>query len=120
MSRKALFSGEGYLASTAKITPFDNFEGGLNFRTLQPTGLLFYHSEGVLTFQGILTATYSLLHCSLLTTAVSSLRQPDELSISLENGAVVMSCRGTRVKSHKKQYNDGRTHFLVASVNKQK
>lgn len=53
MSRKAVFSGEGYLASTAKISPFDNFEGGLNFRTLQPTGLLFYHSEGVLTFQGL-------------------------------------------------------------------
>lgn len=59
-------------------------------------------------------------HCSLLTADVSSRRQPDEFSISLENGAVVMSCRGTRVKSQKKQYNDGRTHFLVASVNKQK
>lgn len=48
------------------------------------------------------------------------LLQPDELSIGLENGAVVMTCRGTRVKSHKKQYNDGRTHFLVAWVNRQK
>lgn len=47
MSRKAYFTGEGYLASTAKISPFDNFEGGLNFRTLQPSGLLFYHGEGV-------------------------------------------------------------------------
>ncbi|CAJ1077321.1 laminin subunit alpha-4 isoform X2 [Xyrichtys novacula] len=91
MSRKAYFTGEGYLGSTAKISPFDSFEGGLNFRTLQPSGLLFYHSEG-----------------------------SDELSISVENGAVVMNCRGTRVKSHKKQYNDGRTHFLVASVNNQK
>lgn len=91
MSRKAYFSGESYLASTAKISPFDNFEGGLNFRTLQPSGLLFYLTEG-----------------------------SDEFSISLENGAVMLSCRGTRVKSHKKQYNDGRTHFLVASVNNQK
>lgn len=47
MSRKALFSGEGYLGTTTKISPFDGFEGGLNFRTLQPSGLLFYHSEGV-------------------------------------------------------------------------
>lgn len=47
MSRKAYFSGESYLGSTAKISFFDNFEGGLNFRTLQPSGLLLYHSEGV-------------------------------------------------------------------------
>ncbi|XP_008283859.1 laminin subunit alpha-4 [Stegastes partitus] len=91
MSRKAYFNGESYLGSTAKISPFDNFEGGLNFRTLQPSGLLFYHSEG-----------------------------SDEFSISLENGGVVLNNRGTKVKSHKKQYNDGRTHFLVASVNNQK
>uniref|UniRef100_A0AAQ5Y4Z7 Laminin, alpha 4 n=1 Tax=Amphiprion ocellaris TaxID=80972 RepID=A0AAQ5Y4Z7_AMPOC len=91
MSRKAYFSGESYLGSTAKISPFDNFEGGFNFRTLQSSGLLFYTSEG-----------------------------SDELSISLENGGVVLNNRGTKVKSHKKQYNDGRTHFLVASVNNQK
>ncbi|XP_070705268.1 laminin subunit alpha-4 [Pempheris klunzingeri] len=91
MSRKAYFTGEGYLGSTAKISPFDSFEGGLNFRTLQSSGLLFYHSE-----------------------------ESNEFSISLENGAVVLNSRGTRVKSHKKQYNDGRTHFLVASVNNQK
>jgi hypothetical protein len=47
MSRKAYFTGESYLGSAAKISPFDAFEGGLNFRTLQPTGLLFYHIEGV-------------------------------------------------------------------------
>nr|XP_057924407.1 laminin subunit alpha-4 [Doryrhamphus excisus] len=87
-SHKAYFTGESYLGSSAKISPFDNFEGGLNFKTLQPNGLLLYHEEG-----------------------------PDEFSISLENGAVVMNTRGTRVKSHKKQYNDGRTHFLLASVN---
>ena len=46
--------------------------------------------------------------------------QSDEFSISLDNGAVVLNNRGTKVKSHKKQYNDGRTHFLVASVNNQK
>ncbi|KAM6915336.1 laminin subunit alpha-4 [Xenentodon cancila] len=91
MSRKAYFNGQSYLGSTAKISPFDNFEGGLNFRTLQPSGLLFYLSEG-----------------------------SDEFSISLENGGVVLNNRGTKVKSHKKQYNDGRTHFLVAAVNKQK
>ncbi|XP_061563469.1 laminin subunit alpha-4-like [Cololabis saira] len=91
MSRKAYFTGQSYLGSTAKISPFDSFEGGLNFRTLQPTGLLFYLSEGA-----------------------------DEFSISLENGGVVLNNRGTKVKSHKKQYNDGRTHFLVASVNKHK
>ncbi|XP_069017816.1 LOW QUALITY PROTEIN: laminin subunit alpha-4 [Embiotoca jacksoni] len=91
MSRRAYFTGESYLGSTAKISPFDNFEGGLNFKTLQPSGLLFYHSEGA-----------------------------DEFSLSLENGAVVLNNRGSRVKSHKKQYNDGRMHFVMASVNNQK
>uniref|UniRef100_A0A674CT64 Laminin subunit alpha-4-like n=1 Tax=Salmo trutta TaxID=8032 RepID=A0A674CT64_SALTR len=91
MSRKAYFTGESYLGSAAKISPFDTFEGGLNFRTLQPTGLLFYHREG-----------------------------SDEFTITLENGAVVLNSRGTRVKSQKKQYNDGITHFLVASVNNDK
>ncbi|KAF3844255.1 hypothetical protein F7725_013596 [Dissostichus mawsoni] len=67
MSRKAYFTGESYLGSTAKISPFDNFEGGLNFRTLQSAGLLFYTNEG-----------------------------SEEFSISLENGAVVLTCRGTR------------------------
>ncbi|XP_061560136.1 laminin subunit alpha-4 [Phycodurus eques] len=90
-SHKAYFMGESYLGSSAKISPFDKFEGGLNFRTSQASGLLFYHNEG-----------------------------PDEFSISLENGAVVMNTQGTRVKTHKKHYNDGRTHFLLASVNNQK
>ncbi|KAG1933974.1 laminin subunit alpha-5 [Pimephales promelas] len=91
MSRTAYFTGEGYLGSTAKISPFQSFEGGLNFRTLQSNGLLFYHRDGL-----------------------------DEFSLSLENGAVVLQSKGTRVKSHKKNYNDGRTHFLVASVTDQK
>uniref|UniRef100_A0A3Q2YDE3 Laminin subunit alpha 4 n=1 Tax=Hippocampus comes TaxID=109280 RepID=A0A3Q2YDE3_HIPCM len=89
-SHKAYFMGESYLKSSAKISPFDNFEGGLNFRTVQASGVLFYHNEG-----------------------------SDEFSISLENGAVVMNSHGTRVKTHKKHYNDGRTHFLLASVNNQ-
>lgn len=88
MSRKAYFTGESFLGSTARISPFDSFEGGLNFRTLQPGGLLFYHREG-----------------------------PDEFSIALENGGVVLNNRGAKVKSQKKQYNDGRTHFLVATIN---
>ncbi|KAK7907540.1 hypothetical protein WMY93_016152 [Mugilogobius chulae] len=91
LSRKAYFTGESYLGSTAKTSPFDSFEGGLNFRTVQPSGLLFYHREG-----------------------------SDEFSIALENGGVVLNNRGTKVKSHKKLYSDGRTHFLVTSVNNQK
>ncbi|KAJ8356009.1 hypothetical protein SKAU_G00188030 [Synaphobranchus kaupii] len=91
MSRKANFIGDGFLGSSAKISPFETFEGGLNFRTREPNGLLFYHNEG-----------------------------SDEFSISLENGAVVLNSRSTKVKSHKKHYNDGRTHFLVASVTNQK
>ncbi|XP_018599427.2 laminin subunit alpha-4 [Scleropages formosus] len=90
-SYKAYFSGENFLGSSAKISPFEMFEGGLNFRTLQPTGLLFFHNSGA-----------------------------DVFSISLDNGAVVLNSKGTKVKSHKKHYNDGRPHFLVASVTNQK
>ncbi|GAA6074652.1 laminin subunit alpha-4 isoform X1, partial [Tachysurus ichikawai] len=43
----------------------------------------------------------------------------DEFSLSLENGAVVLHSRGTKVKS-RKHYSDGRPHFLVASVTKHK
>ncbi|KAB5513144.1 hypothetical protein PHYPO_G00250040, partial [Pangasianodon hypophthalmus] len=90
MSHKAYFTGGGYLSSTARISPFSSFEGGMSFRTVQPSGLLFYHRDGV-----------------------------DEFSLSLENGAVVLHSRGTKVKS-RKHYSDGRPHFLVASVTKQK
>ncbi|XP_056620180.1 laminin subunit alpha-4 isoform X1 [Triplophysa dalaica] len=91
MSRKAYFKGEGYLGSKDKISPFQSFDGGLNFRTLQSNGLLFYHKDG-----------------------------KDEFSLSLENGAVVLQSKGTRVRSNKKNYNDGRPHFLVATVTNQK
>uniref|UniRef100_A0A8C4YZQ8 Laminin, alpha 4 n=1 Tax=Gadus morhua TaxID=8049 RepID=A0A8C4YZQ8_GADMO len=91
MSRRAYFAGQGYLGSTAKISPFDSFEGGLNFRTLNPSGLLFYHNEG-----------------------------KEEFSIALDNGMVVLNAKGTKVKSHKKHYNDGRTHFLVATLSQNK
>ncbi|XP_065119786.1 laminin subunit alpha-4 isoform X1 [Paramisgurnus dabryanus] len=91
MSRKAYFTGEGYLGSTAKISPFQSFEGGLNFRTLEANGLLFHHKE-----------------------------ETNEFSLSLENGAVVLQSKGNRVRSHKKNYNDGKAHFLVATVTNQK
>uniref|UniRef100_A0AAY4BNK1 Laminin subunit alpha-4 n=1 Tax=Denticeps clupeoides TaxID=299321 RepID=A0AAY4BNK1_9TELE len=87
MSRQAYFNGESYLGFTAKISPFEAFEGGFNFRTVQSTGLMFYHSEG-----------------------------PHEFLILLENGGVVLNSKGTKIKSHKKNYNDGRLHFLVATV----
>lgn len=47
MSHKAYFNGESFLGSAAKISPFEDFEGGFDFRTLQPSGLLFYHSSEV-------------------------------------------------------------------------
>lgn len=47
MSRKAYFNGDSYIASSQKVSFFHGFEGGFNFRTLQPNGLLFYSAEGV-------------------------------------------------------------------------
>lgn len=47
ISRKAYFNGQSFIASTQKISFFDGFEGGFNFRTLQPNGLLFYYASGV-------------------------------------------------------------------------
>ncbi|XP_066554921.1 laminin subunit alpha-4 [Amia ocellicauda] len=91
MSRQAYFKGEGFLSSSAQISPFHNFEGGFNFRTLQSHGLLFFYTE-----------------------------EADEFSISLENGAVVLTSKGTKLQSEKKLYNDGKSHFLVALVTPEK
>ncbi|XP_034965000.2 laminin subunit alpha-4 [Zootoca vivipara] len=87
MSRKAYFNGESYIASSQKISPFNGFEGGFNFRTLQPNGLLFYCSEG-----------------------------SDVFSISLEKGAVVLNAKGVKVQAEERSYNDGKAHFVITSA----
>uniref|UniRef100_A0A4W3H8M4 Laminin subunit alpha 4 n=1 Tax=Callorhinchus milii TaxID=7868 RepID=A0A4W3H8M4_CALMI len=87
MSRKAYFNGEGFISSTEKITPFSNFEGGFNFRTLQSNGLLFHYSRG-----------------------------SDIFSISLDNGTVMFKVKETTIQSEMEQYNDGRNHFIRAST----
>ncbi|MGH0142519.1 UNVERIFIED_CONTAM: hypothetical protein FKN15_051343 [Acipenser sinensis] len=91
VSREAYFNGKSFVASSQKISPFQMFEGGFDFRTMQSAGLLFYYTEG-----------------------------SDELAISLENGTVVLNTKGTKVRSEKNNYNDGQTHFLVASVTPQR
>uniref|UniRef100_A0A8D2NTU0 Laminin subunit alpha 4 n=1 Tax=Zosterops lateralis melanops TaxID=1220523 RepID=A0A8D2NTU0_ZOSLA len=87
MSRKAYFNGESFIASSQKVSLLTEFEGGFNFRTLQPSGLLFYYSEG-----------------------------SDVLSISMERGAVVLNASGTKIQSPDRNYNDGKTHFIITSV----
>ncbi|KAM6180735.1 laminin subunit alpha-4 [Erethizon dorsatum] len=87
ISRRAYFNGQSFIASTQKISFFDGFEGGFNFRTLQPNGLLFYYASG-----------------------------SDVFSISLDNGTVTMNVKGTKVQSADKQYNDGLPHFVITSV----
>ncbi|KAF3831845.1 hypothetical protein GH733_000657 [Mirounga leonina] len=87
ISRRAYFNGQSFIASVQKISFFDGFEGGFNFRTLQPNGLLFYYASG-----------------------------SDVFSISLDNGTVVMDVKGIKVRSADKQYNDGLSHFIITSV----
>uniref|UniRef100_A0A8D0C9K3 Laminin subunit alpha-4 n=1 Tax=Salvator merianae TaxID=96440 RepID=A0A8D0C9K3_SALMN len=87
MSRKAYFNGESYIASSQKISPFHGFEGGFNFRTLQPNGLLFYCAEGSNVF-----------------------------SISMDKGAVVLNAKGLEVQTADRSYNDGKPHFVITSV----
>ncbi|NWS58446.1 LAMA4 protein, partial [Chunga burmeisteri] len=87
MSRKAYFNGESFIASSQKVSLFSEFEGGFNFRTLQPNGLLFYYSEG-----------------------------SDVLSISMDRGAVVLNVSGIKIQSPDRNYNDGKTHFIITSV----
>ncbi|XP_072711807.1 laminin subunit alpha-4 isoform X2 [Ciconia boyciana] len=87
MSRKAYFNGESFIASSQKVSLFTEFEGGFNFRTLQPNGLLFYYSEG-----------------------------SDVLSISMDRGAVVLNASGTKIQSSDRNYDDGKTHFIITSV----
>uniref|UniRef100_A0A8C0XCS0 Laminin subunit alpha-4 n=1 Tax=Castor canadensis TaxID=51338 RepID=A0A8C0XCS0_CASCN len=87
ISRRAYFNGQSFIASIQKISFFDGFEGGFNFRTLQPNGLLFYYASG-----------------------------SDVFSISLDNGTVAMDVKGIKVQSADKQYNDGLSHFIITSV----
>ncbi|NXX50388.1 LAMA4 protein, partial [Tricholaema leucomelas] len=87
MSRKAYFNGESFIASSQKVSLFSEFEGGFNFQTLQPNGLLFYYSEG-----------------------------SDVLSISMDRGAVVLNASGTKLQSPDRNYNDGKPHFVTTSV----
>ncbi|XP_037698537.1 laminin subunit alpha-4 isoform X2 [Choloepus didactylus] len=87
ISRRAYFNGQSFIASSQKISFFDGFEGGFNFRTLQPNGLLFYYASG-----------------------------SDVFSISLDNGTVLMDVKGVKVQSADKQYNDGLSHFIITSV----
>ncbi|VTJ58627.1 Hypothetical predicted protein [Marmota monax] len=87
ISRRAYFNGQSFIASVQKISFFDGFEGGFNFQTLQPNGLLFYYASG-----------------------------SDVFSISLDNGTVTMNVKGIKVQSANKQYNDGLSHFIITSV----
>ncbi|XP_053314989.1 laminin subunit alpha-4 [Spea bombifrons] len=87
MSRKAYFNGQSFIASSHKLAPFDAFEGGFSFKTLQPSGLLLYHLDG-----------------------------NDVFSVSMDKGSVVLQIKDIKVKSKNKQYNDGQSHFLVATI----
>ncbi|XP_043858988.1 laminin subunit alpha-4 [Dromiciops gliroides] len=87
ISRRAYFNGQGFIASSQKISFFDAFEGGFNFRTLQPNGLLLYYAAGL-----------------------------DIFSISMEKGTVILNVKGIKVQSADKQYDDGQSHFIIASI----
>lgn len=45
-----------------------------------------------------------------------SVFQSDVLSISMERGAVVLNASGTKIQSPDRNYNDGKTHFIITSV----
>ncbi|KAM3930337.1 laminin subunit alpha-4 [Leptodactylus fuscus] len=87
MSRSSYFNGQSFIASSQKLAPFDAFEGGFSFKTLQPSGLLLYHSDGT-----------------------------DVFSVSMDKGAVILTVQDIKVQSKNKMYNDGHSHFIVASV----
>ncbi|XP_069463956.1 laminin subunit alpha-4 isoform X2 [Ambystoma mexicanum] len=87
MSRRVYFNGESFIATGQKLTPFESFEGGFSFRTLQPNGLLLYHVDG-----------------------------PHEFSISLEEGAVVFRVKDVKLQSSENAYHDGQNHFVIATV----
>ncbi|KAE8602657.1 hypothetical protein XENTR_v10014075 [Xenopus tropicalis] len=87
MSRRAYFNGQSFIASSQKLAPFDSFEGGFSFKTLQPSGLLLYHSEGA-----------------------------DVFSVSMDKGSVVLRIKDIKVQSKNRKYSDGQSHFVVASV----
>ncbi|XP_043917839.1 laminin subunit alpha-4 [Protopterus annectens] len=86
LSRSAYFNGESFIASDKPIYPFDTFEGGFTFRTLQPSGLLFSYGE-----------------------------DSERFSISMAGGTIFFTTRGTNLQTFN-QYNDGQSHFVIASV----
>lgn len=45
-----------------------------------------------------------------------SVFQSDVLSISMDRGAVVLNASGIKIQSPDKNYNDGKTHFIITSV----
>ncbi|XP_074043499.1 laminin subunit alpha-4 isoform X3 [Macrotis lagotis] len=87
ISRRAYFNGQGFIASSQKMSFFNAFEGGFNFRTLQPNGLLLYYAAGA-----------------------------DIFSISMDKGTVILNVKGIKIQSTDKQYDDGQSHFIIASI----
>nr|XP_033792839.1 laminin subunit alpha-4 [Geotrypetes seraphini] len=87
MSRRAFFNGGSYIASSQKLSLSDAFEVGFSFRSLAASGLLLYHAE-----------------------------KPEDFTIVLEEGAVVLFVMGTRVRSTGQHYNDGDNHFIVTHI----
>lgn len=45
-----------------------------------------------------------------------SVFQSDVLSISMDRGAVVLNASGIKIQSPDRNYNDGKTHFIITSV----
>lgn len=60
------------------------------------------------------TVNFSVLH--LLMKMFLSIFQSDVLSISMDRGAVVLNASGTKIQSPDRNYNDGKTHFIITSV----
>ncbi|CAM9703411.1 unnamed protein product [Lampetra planeri] len=87
VSRKAYLAGDGFMSLAVK-EPYPVLETGLTFRTMQPSGLLFY---------------YSL--------------QGEILSVSLKEGAVVLKTKEDTLRTMSAGYNDGSNHYLFALRN---
>ncbi|XP_032815544.2 laminin subunit alpha-5 [Petromyzon marinus] len=87
VSRKAYLAGDGFMSLAVK-DPFPVLETGLTFRTMQPSGLLFY---------------YSL--------------QGEILSVALKEGAVVLKTKEDTLRTMSAGYNDGSNHYLFALRN---
>ncbi|OXB70558.1 UNVERIFIED_CONTAM: hypothetical protein H355_006187 [Colinus virginianus] len=128
------FDGSGYAVARnierrgrfSQVTRFD-----IEVRTPTDNGLILLMVNGSMFFSlemhnGFLYLRYDfgfstgpvLLEDSMKKAQINDAKfhESDVLSISMDRGAVVLNASGIKIQSPDRNYNDGKTHFIITSV----